>query len=135
MNSVRWARVTRGVRKVGTALAMASTPVSAEQPDENALRTSSRPRVSCAGKDCAVPTTAAGWERRRPTATIPRTATMNSRVGSISTRALSVTPRRFTAVSSARPTRHTTSLSWAREGKAEASASAPAVRLTQTVST
>ncbi len=58
MSSVRWARLTRGVRKVGTALAMASTPVRAEHPDEKAFITSSSPSDSWAGKDC--------WVRRRP---------------------------------------------------------------------
>jgi hypothetical protein len=35
--SVFCARLTRGTRKVGTALAMASTPVRAEQPEAKAL--------------------------------------------------------------------------------------------------
>ena len=37
---------TRGLRNCGTELAIASTPVSAEQPDANAFRISSRPTVS-----------------------------------------------------------------------------------------
>ena len=38
--SVRLARTVRGSRKSGTPLAIASTPVSALQPAEKALRTS-----------------------------------------------------------------------------------------------
>ena len=41
--SVCWARRARGRRNEGTALAMASTPVRAEQPDANARRMSSKP--------------------------------------------------------------------------------------------
>jgi hypothetical protein len=41
--SVRWARLALGLRKVGTALAMASTPVSALQPEVKALISSRMP--------------------------------------------------------------------------------------------
>ena len=41
--SVRWARRARGVRNSGTAFAIASTPVSAEQPEANAFSTSRMP--------------------------------------------------------------------------------------------
>ena len=43
--SVCCARRTRGCRNDGTAFAIASTPVSAEQPDANARSSSSRPTV------------------------------------------------------------------------------------------
>ena len=36
--SVRWAVRTRGSRKAGAPLEIASTPVTAEQPDANAFR-------------------------------------------------------------------------------------------------
>jgi hypothetical protein len=39
-NSVRFARATRGSRNSGTPLAMASTPVRALHPAENAFNTS-----------------------------------------------------------------------------------------------
>jgi len=44
--SVRWARRALGWRNSGTALAIASTPVSAEQPEANALSTSKMPTAS-----------------------------------------------------------------------------------------
>jgi hypothetical protein len=42
------------MRKVGTALAMASTPVSAEQPEANARSNSSTPTVEVAEADGCV---------------------------------------------------------------------------------
>jgi hypothetical protein len=50
-SSVRWARLTRGVRKVGTALAMASTPVSAEQLEAKARSSRSKPTDAVADTD------------------------------------------------------------------------------------
>ena len=47
--SVCWARRARGLRNSGTALAIASTPVSAEQPEANALSTSRTPTASVDG--------------------------------------------------------------------------------------
>jgi hypothetical protein len=44
--SVCWARRARGVRNSGTAFAIASTPVSAEQPEANAFSTSRMPTTS-----------------------------------------------------------------------------------------
>ena len=60
MSSVRWARFTRGSRKAGTPLAMASTPVSAEHPAAKALSTRTSPTLSlmCAGT--SLPTVASG---------------------------------------------------------------------------
>ena len=50
--SVAWAFLTFGLRNAGTPLATASTPVSAEQPLENARRTS-RMNAACVS-DCAL---------------------------------------------------------------------------------
>ena len=46
--SVCWARRARGCLNSGTAFAIASTPVSAEQPEANALSSSRMPTVSVA---------------------------------------------------------------------------------------
>ncbi len=135
ISSVRCARLARGSRKVGTPLAMASIPVRAEQPAENALRISTTPRASLMWIGCTLPTSAAGWERVRPTAMTPKIAVRNSTIGSIRKRALSAMPHRLTAVISARPIRHIARRWGAREGNAEARLAAPAARLTATVST
>lgn len=135
ISSVCWARLMRGSRNIGTPLAMASTPVRAEQPEENALRISRTPSASVVLTGWAAPTTAAGCERRIPMTTMPSMLTMNSTVGNISTRALSATPQRFTAVSRASSTRQTASRCEERIGKAEARLAAPAARLTATVRT
>ncbi len=135
ISSVRWARLARGSRKEGTPLAIASTPVSAEQPAAKALRINSTPRASLMGIGCAVPTIAAGCERMSPMMMMPTIAQTNSTIGSIRNLALSAMPHRFTAVSRARPPRHTASRCGARTGNAEARLAAPAARLTATVST
>ncbi len=64
--SVCWARRTRGCRNCGTELAIASTPVSAEHPDANALRISSTPTASVAD-GIVVDTGTTGCGRIRPT--------------------------------------------------------------------
>ena len=58
--SVRWAVRTRGSRKAGTPLAIASTPVTAEQPAANAFRISTSPSASVGGNGSFWPITATG---------------------------------------------------------------------------
>ena len=135
ISSVRWARRARGGRKAGTPLAMASIPVRAEQPAEKAFRIRITPTASVMRTGCAVPTTAAGCERTRPTMMTPKIEARNTTIGSMRTRALSAMPHRLTAVIKTRPVRDITSRWWASDGNAEARLAAPAARLTATVST
>src|SRR6516162_5007896 len=90
--SVAWARRSRGWRNSGTALAMASTPVSAEQPEANARRMSRTPTASVAGARWW-PSGTAGWVRTRPPRITAAMATMNSSVGTVKTLADSATPQ------------------------------------------
>jgi hypothetical protein len=89
-SSVRLARRTRGGLNSGTPLAIASTPVSALQPAENAFSNSSRPTGSIAragsnerlsGAACS----ASGWSR--PMARMASSPTMKTIVGSRNARA------------------------------------------------
>ena len=103
--SVCWARRSRGLRNSGTALAIASTPVSAEQPDANAFRISSTPTVSVTlGSSCTGGT--AGWDRISPEMMTTAMAAMNATVGTMNSRADSATPHRLAAVISASAPRH-----------------------------
>ena len=114
---------------------MASIPVSAEQPAEKAFRIKITPTASLMRTGSAVPTTAAGCERSRPTMMTPKIAARNTTIGAIRTRALSAMPHRLTAVIKTRPVRHIASRWWSSEGNAEARLAAPAARLPATVST
>jgi hypothetical protein len=66
----------RGCRKVGTPLAMASIPVSAEQPAANAF-SAIAPSASVMWIGCAAPTTVAECARSRPTTMTPKIAARN----------------------------------------------------------
>ncbi len=123
--SVCWARRTRGLRKLGTELAIASTPVSAEQPDANAFRISSTPTVWVAAATLWTGGTT-GWERIRPTMMTAAMATMNATVGAMNSRAESATPQRFAPVMKARAARHSQTRAAYRPGKADVRASMPA---------
>ncbi len=102
--SVCWARFTAGVRKAGTALAMASTPVSAEQPAENALSSNTIPTASTgsAGPRSAPMTDTGSWWRKPPAMTAKMDST-NTMAGPISTLADSAMPIRFSTVSTTSP--------------------------------
>ena len=89
--SVCWARCARGRLNSGTAFAMASTPVSAEQPEANALSSSSRPTASTVEGRWPTGGTS-GWERSRPLTMTMAMARMNRIVGTMNTRADSATP-------------------------------------------
>ncbi len=102
--SVFWARRTRGRRNAGTALAIASTPVRAEQPEANARSSSSTPTASAVCGKCEAGATT-GWERIRPATMIAAIAAMKASVGTMNKRADSPTPQRFTAVMSTSTTR------------------------------
>ena len=91
-----WARRDPRLRNSGTALAIASTPVSAEQPEANALSSSRMPTASVAGRQVV-----RGRDGRvRPEQAADdhgAMATMNSTVGTMNSRADSATPHMFAA--------------------------------------
>ena len=129
-----WARRARGSRNCGTELAIASTPVSAEQPDAKDLSTSSTPTVSVAcGMVRGIGT--AGWARSRPTPITRKIAAMNAMVGTMKIRADSATPHRFTAVIRASTARQSQTRAPYSAGNAAVSASTPAETPTAAFST
>jgi len=87
-------------------LAIASIPVSAEQPAAKAFRIRITPTASLTRTGCVVPTIAAGCERTRPMTMTPKIAARKTTMGSMRTRALSAMPLRLTAVITIRPARH-----------------------------
>jgi hypothetical protein len=102
--SVCWARLTMGVRNWGTALAIASTPVSEEQPAANSLRINTTPSASVARMGPrSAPITASGCGRMNPTMMMAKILTTNTIVGPISTLADSAIPIRLMAVIRASP--------------------------------
>lgn len=98
-------------------MAMASIPVRAEQSAEKAFRMRVTPSASLMRSGKAVLTTAAGWERIRPTTMPRKIAVRNAAIGSIRTRALSAIPHKLTAVIRIRPARQIGSRWQASEGK------------------
>ena len=128
------ARRTRGTRNCGTELAIASTPVRAEQPEANALSISNAPTVSVAGASVRV-SGAAGCDLTSPAMITITMAAMNSSVGSAKTFADSETPHRFTAVISASAARHSHTLAPYSDGNAAVRASMPADTPTAAFST
>ena len=119
----------------GTPFEIASTPVTAEQPEANALSSSSTPTVAVTGKRSGEPITATGCERKGPTTITAKTLRMNTSVGSNRKRADSAMPNMLSAVSSSRPIRQTASRWCDSAGKTLPRLAAPAARLTATVST
>ncbi|CAM5408241.1 hypothetical protein STANM309S_06377 [Streptomyces tanashiensis] len=113
--SARIARRAAGARNDGTALAIASTPVNAEQPEANAFSRSKAPTVvALSARTEACPSEAAvetGASRNSPTAIMTRIAPTKTAVGTMNARAESTIPRRFTAVMSTRTPRQITSRS------------------------
>jgi hypothetical protein len=132
--SVCCARFSRGVRNCGTALAIASTPVSAEHPDANAFRISSTPTASVAPASWWLMATA-GLERNRPITMIATMAAMNATVGTVNTLADSVTPHKFSPVISASTPRHSQVDASYRDGNGAVIASMPADTPTAAFST
>jgi hypothetical protein len=132
--SVAWARRAPGWRNSGTALAMASTPVSAEQPEANARRMRRSPTVSVAGPMWWSSGTA-GWARSRPPRITAAMATMNSSVGTVKTLADSATPHRFSPVITASAARQSQTRPPYSAGNAEVRAAMPADTPTAAFST
>src|SRR6516225_9118821 len=120
-----WVRRALGWRNSGTALAIASTPVSAEQPEANARRISRAPTVSVAGPRWW-PSGTAGWVRNRPPRITAAMATMNSSVGTVKTLADSETPHRFSPVIRASAARPSTEVSRCCSSYSGACSGAPA---------
>jgi len=134
--SVRCPVRLRGSRKAGTPLAVASTPVAAEQPVANALSRRMIPIASLAWKGARVrPMCAWVWELTSPITITATVLTTNRSAGAISRRSDSVIPNMLTAVSRTRPTTETSSRWLDSAGKALPRLAAPAARLTATVST
>ncbi len=121
----------------GTPLAIASTPVSALQPAENAFSTSSTLTASSALAGISerpgwAACSASGWIRPMPMMT--SSPMMNTRVGSRNPRAASASPRRLSSVIRARMPRQTGTVAEVRLGKADVSEATPAAMETATVS-
>ena len=132
-SSVCWARRTRGSRNSGTAFAIASTPVSADEPEANALSSSSSPTE--ATDDTCPCGKGSGWVRSRPPMMTAKIPAMNKMVGAINSRADSATPHRFAAVIAPRTARHSQTRSGYRFRNADVSASTPADTPTAALST
>ena len=108
--SVCCARLARGFLNSGTALAIASTPVSAEQPEANAFSSSSSPTAAVACDRCSPEITTSGLDRSSPPTITMAIDTMNATVGPMNTRADSATPHRLTPVIRASTPRHSQTL-------------------------
>ena len=132
--SVCCARRARGRRNEGTALAIASTPVSAAQPEAKARSRRSRPMVSVADGTWWDGATA-GCDRIRPPMMTAKIATMKMTVGAMNSRAESAAPHRLAAVMRARMTRQISTRPPYSDGNAETSASTPADTPTAAFST
>ncbi|SLA02017.1 Uncharacterised protein [Mycobacteroides abscessus subsp. abscessus] len=131
--SARCARRIRFSLNCGVALAMASTPVNAAQPLENALSTSKIPMVptvweSTCGTLWLPPLT-------RPTTITDAMLTTNTTVGVTKALALLTIPRRLTAVIKASTESAIQTVYRPAAGKAEVSAAVPAVTDTATLRT
>ena len=117
-------------------MAIASIPVTAEQPAANALSSSRIPNASVAlNGSMLVPITALVCGLTKPTMITAKMLTRNTANGTRSRLADSVIPNMFTAVNSTSPIRATSSRWWANDGNTLPSEAAPAARLTATVST
>ena len=127
-----------GFRKALTPLAIASTPVSAVEPDENARRRTKRvtPPVPAA---IGFGTTACGGCPRivftRPTPTRANITVTKPYVGSANARPDSRTPRRLTRTITPRHASESTTLWLLSDGASEVTAKMPAAIDTATVST
>ena len=134
---MRLARTARGSRKRGTPLAIASTPVSALHPAENALRTK---RIVTALSPVVGSWLVPTWASFVPEgmdeadAMMASRPTMNTMVGSRKARAVSPRPRRLSSVITARIPRHRGIVAPVRLGKADWSPATPAAMETATVS-
>ena len=117
-------------------MAIASTPVTAEQPAANALSSSTIPTASVAWIGSLVPITRHRMRMERPRRSAARTMlTRNTAVGGIRNFADSVIPNMFIAVRITSPIRQTGSRWCDSDGNTLARLAAPAARLTATVRT
>ena len=127
-----------GRRNAGTPSAIASTPVRAVAPDENALRTSSalipekasssRPAVAAVGHPSVA-------QSQIPRRSVMPTTTTKPYVGIANSRPASFAPRRFASVTNTMNATAMGVLKGASAGTADVTAIEPAVTLTATVST
>lgn len=133
-----------GLRKLGTPLLTASTPVSAVHPEANArsaTATRASPPSACpaAGSTTNPADSATGVSpattRASPTAIMRKATTTNPYVGTANARPDSRTPRRFATVSNATSPSDIGRADPASAGTAEVRLETPAATDTATVST
>ena len=101
-----WARFTAGVRNSGTALAIASTPVSEEHPAEKALRITTTPSASVAWTGQILTDHGHRMRTEKADEMIAKIPMMNTSVGPISTLADSAMPTKLMAVAGQAAMRH-----------------------------
>ena len=142
MRSVSEAFFDCGRRNAGTPLEIASTPVRAVEPDENACRITNRPTVrtvlasSGAGNTWSVTIgQPLKMHRAIPVTTRMMIDTMNAYVGTANRVPDSRTPRRLASVTSRTNPSESSSLYGESAGSAEVIANTPATTETETVST
>ncbi len=137
MAKVAAAFLACGRRKAWTPSATASTPVSAEAPDENArsIRNSVTVVAGWMGRWAVSATWHPDRHWKNPARIVPATIATKPYVGTAKRAPASLTPRRFAAVTSM-TSRDAIRTRWSfREGAAEVIATVPAVTDTATVST
>src|SRR5207248_4421430 len=127
----------RRPRKAGTPFAIASTPVSAVDPDANARKMMNKPNACAPGGirfgAGAATGQVANLQRATPTTTITRIESTNAYVGMANNAPDSFVPRRFAIAMTKMKTRERTSLLRCAFGRREVTANAPAAILTATV--
>ena len=132
-----------GRRNAGTPFEMASTPVRAVEPDENACRITNRPSGPMCPARFEMASTC--WDaaeghppvahRTNPTASMAKIEATNAYVGTAKSAPVSFTPRRLASVSK---TTHASEISTVNRASPEAAptiATTPATTETDTVST
>ena len=126
-----------GRRNAWTPSAMASTPVSAVAPDENARSRTNRLSACTTGssRSADAATGQPPTHRSAPTTIVTKTVRMKPYVGTANSVPASFTPRRFKIVISRMNEIAISTRSGASDGAAETTATVPAVTLTATVRT
>ena len=127
-----------GRRNAGTPSAMASTPVSAVAPDENALaiRNSESVCSTSSGRSAVSATGHPPRHSMKPVTSVIAIMSTNPYVGIANSEPASFTPRRFAKVTRiTRPIAIGTRIGTSASGATDAIAVVPAVMLTATVST
>lgn len=103
-------------------MAIASTPVSATHPLANAASTSSAPTDAVSSTWLGGGSGANGSPRSRPMTTTAPTSSTNTTAGNANSRPPVSTPHRFTAVTTTRASRQSSTVHGNSAGNAEVSA-------------